>query len=477
MVGADVLLDLCDELVVGVGADDLPALAVDDLRHLALLSVDDLGVIVHESPWRNLGVGASLSTVRMAAVVLATVVFTDIVGSTRRAAELGDASWSELLGRHHAIVRAELDRFEGEELDTAGDGFFVSFDSPGQAVRCAAGIVAATREIGLAVRAGVHTGECERVDGKLGGVAVHIGSRICAEASPSEVLVSSTVRDLLAGSGLAFVDRGLHGLRGIPGDWRLFQLELAPSDPALPTRIQLCGHFVIELDGTRVEQRVQGRQGEALFAYLVVNRFRPVGRDELTEMLWPARSAKGADSSLSALLSKLRRALGPKLLDGRSSLQLQLPERSWVDLEAAMEAIHRAESALHREDWPAAWSAARVTLHIARRPFLPGIELPWTTDVRRQLSDVYVRSLEVTAAAGLAIGGSELDTAQRSATSLIAEAPYRESGYRLLMETLAHRDNVAEALRVYEELRQRLRVELGTSPSAATQELHRRLLG
>ncbi len=261
-----------------------------------------------------------------------------------------------------------------------------------------------------------------------------------------------------------------------PGQSALSSLERA-RDASVPARIQLCGQFAIELDGTRVDTRLPGRQGEVVFAYLVVHRTRPVGRQELIDTLWPEHSDAGAESSLSALVSKLRRALGHDLLDGRSSLQLRLPEGSWVDLEAAMEAIHRAESALHREDWPGAWAAARVTLHIARRPFLPAVDLPWPADLRGQLSDLYVRSLEATARAGLAIGGSELDTARRSARSLVEEAPYRESGYRLLMETLARQDNVAEALRVYEQLRQRLRDELGTAPSASTQELHRKLLG
>jgi DNA-binding SARP family transcriptional activator len=253
-------------------------------------------------------------------------------------------------------------------------------------------------------------------------------------------------------------------------------LERARNASA-PARIQLCGQFAIELDGTRVEGRLPGRQGEVVFAYLVVHRTRSVGRQELIDILWPNHADERTDSSLSALVSKLRRGLGHDLLGGRSSLQLRLPAGSWVDLEAAMEAIHRAESALHREDWPGAWAAARVTLHIARRPFLPAADLPWPAEVRRRLSDLYVRSLEATARAGLAIGGSELDTARRSARSLVEEAPYRESGYRLLMETLARQDNVAEALRVYEQLRRRLRDELGTAPSTSTQELHRRLLG
>jgi DNA-binding SARP family transcriptional activator/class 3 adenylate cyclase len=414
--------------------------------------------------------------VEMAGAVLATVLFTDIVGSSERAAALGDERWGELLARHHAAVREELQRFGGRELDTAGDGFLASFEVPGRAVRCAAAIIDSVGAVGLSVRAGVHTGECERIGDKLGGIAVHIGARVCAEAAAGEVLVSGTVRDLLAGSGLVFADRGLHALKGIPGEWRLYRVELQRPDAAADLRIQLCGRVVVELDGRRIENELPGRQGRLLFAFLALNRRRPVARDELAAALWSEGAPGGADSSLSALLSKLRRLLGHELLDGRSSVQLQLPARSWVDLEAALEAIHRAESAVRGTDWPAAWSAARVALHIARRPFLAGDEAPWIEDMRRQLSDVYVRALEATAAAGLAIGGTELDTAERSARGLIKEAPYRESGYRLLMEALARRDNVAEALRVYEDLRQKLRDDLGASPSAGTQKLHRTLL-
>jgi DNA-binding SARP family transcriptional activator len=213
-----------------------------------------------------------------------------------------------------------------------------------------------------------------------------------------------------------------------------------------------------------------------LFAYLAVNRKRPVGRDELMEALWGDRLPTDADTGLSALLSKLRRALGPDRLDGRGTLQLQLPEGSWVDLEAALEAMHRAESAARRSDWPEAWSAARVSLHIAQRPFLAGEDSLWIEAVRSELSDVHIRALEVTAKAGLEIGGSELDTAERSARTLLKEAPFRESGYRLLMEVQAKRGNVAEALQTYETLRCRLRDEIGASPSSATEELHRRLL-
>jgi class 3 adenylate cyclase len=154
--------------------------------------------------------------------VLATVLFTDIVRSTERLTELGDAGWRQLLERHHAVVRSELARARGREIDTAGDGFFAAFDGPARAVRCAKSIAVAVRELGIDVRSGLHAGECELVDGKIGGIAVHTGARVAAHAGPGEVLVSSTVKDLVAGSGLEFKDRGAQELKGVPGEWRLY---------------------------------------------------------------------------------------------------------------------------------------------------------------------------------------------------------------------------------------------------------------
>jgi class 3 adenylate cyclase len=154
--------------------------------------------------------------------VLATVLFTDIVDSTARMAELGDARWRALLEQHHAIVRRELARGRGREVDTAGDGFFASFDGPARAVRCAQAITSAVRDLGIEVRAGLHTGECELVDGKVAGIAVHTGARVASHAGAGEVLVSSTVKDLVAGSGIEFADRGIAELKGIPGEWRLY---------------------------------------------------------------------------------------------------------------------------------------------------------------------------------------------------------------------------------------------------------------
>jgi pimeloyl-ACP methyl ester carboxylesterase len=154
--------------------------------------------------------------------ILATVLFTDIVGSTEKATALGDRAWLELRNEHHALVRRELTRFRGNEIDTAGDGFLASFDGPARAIRCASTITRSVRNLGLEVRAGVHTGECELAGGKLGGIAVHIGARVAAQAGPGEVLVSSTVKDLVAGSGITFDDRGAKRLKGVAEAWRLF---------------------------------------------------------------------------------------------------------------------------------------------------------------------------------------------------------------------------------------------------------------
>jgi class 3 adenylate cyclase/pimeloyl-ACP methyl ester carboxylesterase len=161
--------------------------------------------------------------------VLATVLFTDIVDATAKAAELGDSSWKKLLQAHDARIRRLLVRFRGTELDTAGDGFFASFDGPARAIRCACAISDSVRELGLEVRAGLHTGECERIGEKVGGIAVHIGARVATEARPNEVLVSSTVRDLVAGSNIVFRDRGATELKGVPREVRLLAVYRAPS--------------------------------------------------------------------------------------------------------------------------------------------------------------------------------------------------------------------------------------------------------
>jgi class 3 adenylate cyclase len=156
--------------------------------------------------------------------VLATVLFTDIVGSTGKATELGDRAWRDLLERHHGVVRAMLGRYRGTEIDTAGDGFLATFDGPARGVRCAQSIAEAVQPLGLEIRAGLHTGEVETIDGKVGGIAVHIGARVGALAGSSEVLVSQTIKDLVAGSGLVFEDAGEHELKGVPDRWHLYRV-------------------------------------------------------------------------------------------------------------------------------------------------------------------------------------------------------------------------------------------------------------
>lgn len=229
--------------------------------------------------------------------------------------------------------------------------------------------------------------------------------------------------------------------------------------------MQLCGKFVVELDERRVEDELPGRQGRLLLAYLVAHRVRTVQREALIDALWPS----GRDGGLAPLLSKLRRVVP---LDGfRPQGEL------WVDIEAAPAALHRAESALVLGNPHEAWGPAQVAMFVGGRPFLPADEAPWIDEQRRALEEIHVRALEAYAAATLAIGGTELAAAARAGRELSRLEPYRESGYRLLMEALERQGNPAEALVVYETLRGRLREELGVSPSEPTQALYRRLLG
>jgi DNA-binding SARP family transcriptional activator len=239
------------------------------------------------------------------------------------------------------------------------------------------------------------------------------------------------------------------------------------------TRIQLCGSFFALIDGRRIERDLPGRQGRLLFAYLAANRLRQVSRSELVDALWPDDPPRAADGALRALLSKLRRVSS---IEGRSDLRLVLPESTWIDVEAAFDAIHRAESALAVAEPARAWAPAQIAVFVSERGFLVGEEAPWIDEWRRQLRDVHARGLEAYGGACLGLGGTELPAAERVGRRLIALEPFRESGYRLLMESLAGSGNVAEALRVYETLRAHLRDELGIPPSASTQELHTELL-
>jgi len=229
--------------------------------------------------------------------------------------------------------------------------------------------------------------------------------------------------------------------------------------------VQLCGRFVVEIAGRRVDGDLPGRQGRLLVAYLVLKRDRAMTRSELLEALWP----DGHDGGLSPLLSKVRRFVPLE------ELRPSLPGL-WVDVEAATAAVHRAESALALGSPHEAWGPSQVAMFIAGRTLLPGEEAPWIEEERRRLGALHVRALEAYGAATLGVGGTELAAAVRVGRRLVEIEPYRESGHRLLMDALDRQGNTAEALLVYDALRLRLREDLGVTPSVPTQELHRRLL-
>jgi len=242
------------------------------------------------------------------------------------------------------------------------------------------------------------------------------------------------------------------------------------------TRIRLCGQLAVQLQGRPVDPDLPGRQGRLVLAFLAAHRERPVGRDELIDALWTTDPPADPDQALGALLSKVRRALGNGVIEGRRDLTLVLPANASVDLEDAHEAAERADAALARSDWRRAFDDASAAAAVASAGFLTGYDVPWVEDRRREVEDLRLRALECIAAAGAALGGAELAAGERAARALIAGVPFRESGHRYLMAALAARGNVAEALQVYEDLRVLLRDELGTAPGAAIQALHERLL-
>ncbi|HEX6023657.1 MAG TPA: BTAD domain-containing putative transcriptional regulator, partial [Solirubrobacter sp.] len=243
------------------------------------------------------------------------------------------------------------------------------------------------------------------------------------------------------------------------------------------TRIQLCGRLIVELQGRRLEDSLRGRQGRLLFAYLALNRDRPVRRDELAEALWAGKGAPPAyESLLAPPLSRLRKALGPGVLEGRSELQLVLPPDTWIDWEIAPEQVRAAREALHNGDVQLAWDAAREAVEIADRGLLPGLEAPWIDARRAELADLRVEALEALAAAGTKLGGPAWPEAEQAARAAVQAQPYRESARLALMEVLRARGNVNEALRVYEDIRVLLREELGSTPGAQLVALHEQLL-
>jgi DNA-binding SARP family transcriptional activator len=242
------------------------------------------------------------------------------------------------------------------------------------------------------------------------------------------------------------------------------------------TRIQLCGRLAVTLSGRRVGEALSGAKGQLLFAYLVLNRFRAIARDELLDAVYGEEATPDHNPRLSVLLSKLRRIVGPDLLTGRTPIELVLPADAFVDVEAALEALHRAESHVANGEWAEAWGPSGVAYHVASRPLLRDHDRAWLDEWRRRLDDVRLRGLECFAAARLGLGGPTLPQAADCARQLIELAPFRETGHVILMEALERSGNVAEALRVYDQLRIMLRDELGIAPGPGVQTVYRRLL-
>ena len=225
-----------------------------------------------------------------------------------------------------------------------------------------------------------------------------------------------------------------------------------------------------------MDDALPGRQGRLLFGYLVAHRHRPTHRDALIDVLWPAAPPASPDATLRPLLSKLRQVLGEDRLQGRGELQLVLPGEARVDVETANRAIHDAASAIAQERWREAWLPARVAWSVTQREFMAGAAGPWVDERRAELEDLHLQALECIAQIGVRLGGAELPAAEKAARALVKAAPYRESGYQHLMEALAAGANVAEALRVYDQVRCLLREELGVSPGHELARLHQRLL-
>ena len=262
-----------------------------------------------------------------------------------------------------------------------------------------------------------------------------------------------------------------------PRRWRYVSTTLPDLEHVSErTRIQLCGRLSVELDGVELVGSLRGKQVPLLLAYLVLNRERPVGRDELTDALWPDQAPRSQDGAMRTLLSRLRSSLGPDILTGRDELAIELPEPAWVDVEAAVTEVGRAQRALAARDARAAWALAQVPFNIATRGLLPGTQAAWLEPRRRELADIRLQALEVIGQAGLQLGGTQMASVERAARTLIETEPYRESGYVLLMAALEAQGNVAEGLRVFEQLRALLRDELGVTPSPEALQTHERLL-
>jgi DNA-binding SARP family transcriptional activator len=245
---------------------------------------------------------------------------------------------------------------------------------------------------------------------------------------------------------------------------------------AWSTRIQLCGHLAIDREGVRVEASLPGRQGARLLGYLAANLDRWVTRDELIEAVWGDGVPPDPSAALAPVLSKVRRVVGAERIEGRSSLRFVAADEVMVDMHWAFDALHRAESALRDKDWHGAFHPGHTAHLIGSRTFMLGHEAPWIDAWRARLHEVGLRGLECHVRALLEVPSESRPETERTARGLIDAAPFRESGYRMLMEALERSGNRAEALRVFESLRRLLAEELGTEPDPQTMAMHQRLL-
>lgn len=255
-----------------------------------------------------------------------------------------------------------------------------------------------------------------------------------------------------------------------------FTSAMAVTGTQISARIQLCGRLKVDIEGEHVTPLLRGRQGRVLLAYLVLKNGEPATRQELINAIWPEAIPVDPGAALRTQLSHLRQALGPGAVAGRETIELRLPEGTWVDLQAAHRSLDIAAAALAAEDWRDAWVHGHIALNVSGRPFLSGFDAPWVSEIRDEMAELELRAREMIARAGIGLGGSELPVAERSARALIRAAPFRETGYLYLMETLAASGKTAEALRTYDEVRRLLNAELGSAPGAELQTLHRRLL-
>jgi DNA-binding SARP family transcriptional activator/tetratricopeptide (TPR) repeat protein len=295
-----------------------------------------------------------------------------------------------------------------------------------------------------------------------------VAHRLRAAAEPGQVLVSDPVR-WAEHDGHAFRDAG-----SLAGDAPLRAWELLWAEPAPRTRARLFGHLSVAIDGEELEP--PRGQAASLLGYLLANPERVADRAELIDVLWPHRAPRDPQAALRPILSRLRRALAPAALNGRERIHLQLPEPVWTDIGEALAALTSARTAAKSEDWATTRAHAEAALNLLQPGFLPGIDDEWAHARRLETEELELEALEWIARASLGLEKPELGPAQRAARELVARSPFRETGHRFLMEALARAGNVAEAMRVYDDLRVLLRDELGTAPAAELQALHQRLL-